>query len=212
MQRITILLIVLLTAVSAAVAGPLSAARQQEVVAQINRTAAATKHISCQFTQVKHLHMLNDRLEAKGRMYFSQPNKLRWEYTTPYQYLFILSGSKVYVGSNGRHDVIDTDQNRVFKEIARIMMSTVTGTALSNTKDFAVSVSDNGQQWQVTLTPKKGDLRKMFRSIVLDFAKSTSLVQALTINEKNGDHTDIRFNNLSTTAPVNASLFNIPNR
>ena len=88
-------------------------------------------------------------------MNYKQPNKLRWEYTTPYQYLFIFNGTKVYVGNESRKDVIDTNTNKVFKEVARIMMSTVTGTALSNSSDFSIDVADGNTQWQITLVPKR---------------------------------------------------------
>lgn len=92
---------------------------------------------------------------ANGSMCYSQPNKLRWEYRAPYEYIFILNGTKVYVGNNSRKDVIDTGTNKVFKEIARIMMSTVTGKALSNTADFSVNVKDSQTAWKIILVPKK---------------------------------------------------------
>lgn len=212
MHRLYITLLILAATVCSALGAPLTPAQQQDVIARINRTAAATSQLNCGFTQVKHLKMLNDRLEAKGRMFYSRPNRLRWEYSTPYQYLFILNDNRVYVGSHGRHDVIDTRQNKIFKEIARIMMSTVTGTALSNAKDFDVRVADGRQVWEVTMTPRKSNLKKMFRTVELRFGKSNLLIQGLTINERNGDRTVIDFNNQSTTAPVNANLFAVPAR
>jgi outer membrane lipoprotein carrier protein len=135
---------------------------------------------------------------------------LRWEYTSPYQYLFIFNGTKVYVGNKSRKDVIDTNSNKVFKEVARIMMNTVTGKALSNQTDFTVSVASNGSTYVVTLVPKKKDLKQMFYKIVLTFTKSDIMISEVDIYEKNGDRSNIVLKNIVTNTPVNESLFAIP--
>ncbi len=71
----------------------------QDVIKKINTTAAELKSMSCTFVQTKNLSMLNDKMVSKGQMYYSQPNKLRWEYTSPYNYIFIFNETKVYVGN-----------------------------------------------------------------------------------------------------------------
>lgn len=194
----------------AAVAAPLSAQQKQSVIATLNKATAGVKSMSAAFTQTKSIAMLNDKLTSNGVIYFSSPSKLRWEYKSPYQYTFILNNTKVYVANANRKDVIDTKNNKVFKEIARIMMSTVTGTALSGKNDFSIDVADGGAVWKVSLTPKKRELRSMFSSIMLHFNKSNNLISEIQITEKNKDLTHIKLKNLKTNIPVNASLFAIP--
>lgn len=210
MKKLIILSLIFLTAAVYSLAAPLSAARQQEVTARINKAAAGIKTMSCTFTQTKHLKMLSDKMVSKGKMYYTQPDKLRWEYTSPYQYLFIFNGTKVYVGGKSRKDVIDTNTNKVFKEVARIMMNTVTGKALSNTADFTVSIADEGKDWRVTMVPKKKELKQMFAKVILTFAKSNLLISEINIFEKNGDKTNIRLGNVVYNGTVNANLFTIP--
>lgn len=193
-----------------AIAAPLSAQQQQEVIGKINKVASGLKSMSCSFTQTKHLSLLSDKMESTGKMYYKQPDKLRWEYTTPYQYLFIFNGTKVYVGNNTRKDVIDTNTNKVFKEVARIMMSTVTGTALSNSSDFSIDVADSNSRWQVTLVPKKKEMKKMFSKIILLFDKSNLMISEITIHEKNNDRTNITLKNIKTNGGINETLFTIP--
>ncbi|WP_301869043.1 outer membrane lipoprotein carrier protein LolA [Bacteroides caecimuris] len=182
----------------------------QDVIKKINTTAAELKSMSCTFVQTKNLSMLNDKMVSKGQMYYSQPNKLRWEYTSPYNYIFIFNETKVYVGNKSKKDVIDTNSNKVFKEIARIMMNTVTGKALSNTADFSVSVADAPNFWEITLVPKKKDLKQMFSKIEMYFNKTNNMISELNIIEKNNDKTNIKFSNISTNKAIDASLFAIP--
>lgn len=205
----SILLLTLLCAVSA-MAAPLTAQQKQTVIGKINRAASGLKSMSCTFTQTKFLSLLSDKMVSTGKMYYRRPNKLRWEYTNPYQYLFIFNGNKVYVGNKSRKDVIDTNNNKIFKEVARIMMSTVTGTALSNSSDFAIDVADVNTKWQITLVPKKKEMKKMFSKIVLSFNKSNLMISEINIYEKNNDRTNIKLNNIKNNSAVNETLFAIP--
>lgn len=201
----------LISSVAYTVAAPaLTVMQQQEVIGKINASASALKSMSCSFVQTKYLSMLSDKMVSNGKMHFKQPNKLRWEYTSPYKYLFIFNGTKVYVGNKSRKDVIDTNTNKLFKEIARIMMNTVTGKALSNKTDFAVSVSESQKTWIVTLVPKKREMKQMFSKIELIFQKSGTMISEINIFEKNNDRTNIKLSNIVNNGSVQESLFTIP--
>ncbi len=211
MKKIIIVLLVLIGCVACAGAAVnLSEKQQDEVVAKINVAASEMKTMSCSFTQTKYLSLLSDKMLSSGKMYYRQPNCLRWEYASPYSYLFVFNGSKVYVGNNSRKNVIDTNTNKIFKEIARIMMNTVTGKALSDKTDFAIGVSDNHTSWTVTLTPKKKELKQMFMKIELIFNKSNLHISELNIFEKNNDKTNIKLNDIVYNGPIKESLFAIP--
>lgn len=206
---LSILLFSLLCSVASMAAG-LTPQKQQEVISRINKATSGLKSMNCTFIQIKYLSLLSDKMVSEGKMYYKQPNKLRWEYTSPYQYLFIFNGTKVYVGNKSRKDVIDTQSNKVFKEVARIMMSTVTGTALSNTADFSIDVDNTNTSWKVTLVPKKKEMKKMFNKIELSFMKSNLMIEEINIYEKNNDRTNIKLKNISINGTVNESLFAIP--
>ena len=184
--------------------------QKQDVITKLNQTSASIQTMSANFSQTKYLSMLSDKMVSDGKIYYSKSDKLRWEYTTPFQYLFIFNGTKVYVGNNSKKNIIDTNTNKVFKEIARIMMSTVTGTALSNNGDFETSLSEDNHQWVVTLTPKKKELKSLFSKVVLYFNKKSNIVVEINIFEKNGDKTNIKFSGIQTNKSIDASLFNIP--
>jgi outer membrane lipoprotein carrier protein len=184
--------------------------QKQAAIAKINKAASSLKTMTCTFVQTKHLSMLNDKMVSKGSMRYKQSDKLRWEYTSPYQYLFIFNGTKVYVGNKSRKDVIDTGTNKVFKEVARIMMNTVTGKALSNSSDFTVDIASTATTYDVTLVPKKKDLKQLFTKIQLIFTKTNIMISEVNIFEKNGDSTNIELKNITPNSEVNESYFTIP--
>lgn len=207
---IAIFLLFMCCIVGVHAASTLSTAQQQEVIEKINASASKMKSMSCTFTQTKYLSLLSDKMVSSGKMYYKQPNKLRWEYTSPYDYLFVFNGTKVFVGNKSKKDVIDTNTNKIFKEIARIMMNTVTGKALSNKTDFTVSVAGNNTSWVVTLIPKKKDMKQMFSKIELVFNKSNTMISEINIFEKNNDRTNIKLTNIVNNGSIGENYFAIP--
>lgn len=210
MKRTLNILMLLLVTSLFSVATPLTPQQKQDVITNINKAVSNLQSMSCSFVQTKHMSMLNDKMVSKGTMRYKQSNKLRWEYSTPYKYLFIFNGTKVYVGNDSKTDVIDTNSNKVFREIARIMMNTVTGKALSNPTDFTTDVTANANSYVVTLVPKKKDLRKMFKKIELVFNKSNYMISQVSIFEQNGDKTNIQMSNIKVNGAINETHFAIP--
>ncbi|MBR5101773.1 MAG: outer membrane lipoprotein carrier protein LolA [Muribaculaceae bacterium] len=182
---------------------------QQEVKQTIGIAASRIKTMKCDFVQTKHVKLLNDKVVSKGKMCFQQTDKLRWEYTEPYSYAFILNGSKVLLKNNRRNDVIDVNRNKLFKEIARIMMSSVAGNCLTDTKSFKTSIADSPTEWIATLIPQRKELKQMFQKILIHFNKQKATVAKVELIEKNGDNTLIELKNTETNATIAPNTFNI---
>lgn len=163
--------------------------------------------MQCDFVQTKHLRILNDEYVSRGRMSYARPGKLRWEYTAPYTYTFVLNGSSVKLVGQGRTDVIDTNQSKVFKEITRIMMNSVVGKYIDNDRDFKTTLSETPTEWVATMVPQSKTLRQLFTQMVLHFDKQRALVSCVELTEKNGDRTVIELKNVRTNQPIDAKLF-----
>lgn len=204
-------LIVVLLSLSLGIASTSAQQKLNEpkVIQQINAVATNMKSMQCDFVQTKYLKMLNDKMVSKGKMYYQQSNKLRWEYTSPYSYAFVLNGSKVLISKGKRNDVINVNQSKMFKEIARIMMNSVVGNCLTDKKDFKVSLAASGTDYIATLYPQQKQMQQMFQKIILHFNKAKSTVSKVELVEKKGDKTIIELKNVKTNASINAKIFSI---
>lgn len=208
-MRKIIAMLMLSVCYATSIAVELTPRQQEEIVEKINVASRTLTSLDCSFVQTKNLSLLNEQMVSEGKMYYSRHGKLRWEYTSPYKYLFILKGTSVYVGNESRKDIIDTNTNKIFKEVARLMMSTVTGTAIANSTDFKIDVADGDKVWRVTLSPKKRELKAMFSKIEMRFNKSDMVISEITLFEKKGDRTDLRFTSISTNRVIDESVFDI---
>ena len=205
MKRLLILLFVFVSVHLSLIAQQ----NETQIRQAITQAASAMKTMQCDFTQTKHLKMLNDKMTSKGRMYYQQTNRLRWEYTSPYSYTFILNDDKVLLKNKQRNDVIDVNKNKLFREIARIMMNSVVGTSLTDDKSFKSTIATNGNEWIASLLPQRKDLKQLFQKIILHFNKHNAMVKQVELIEKNGDRTVIELNNIRTNEKINADMFTI---
>jgi len=182
-------------------------ANEQKIIQKISKAAQSMTSMQCDFVQTKHMKLLNDDMVSNGKMYYQQSSKLRWEYTSPYTYTFVLNDSKVLLKKGNRNDVIDVNQNKMFKEIARMMMNSVVGKCLTETKDFKVSVSETSDEYVATLVPQKKDMKQMFSKIILHVSKQQLSIKKVEMQEKKGDNTVIELKNVQLNKKINASIF-----
>ena len=89
-----------------------SALAQTSAIDEISKASQAVGTVEADFTQTKRLKMLNDAMVSKGRMWCTQPNRLRWEYTTPYASLFILNDDKVLFRNSKRSNTLNANRHK----------------------------------------------------------------------------------------------------
>ena len=186
-----------------------SAQTVNQVRQRVNTVAAQMKTMECDFVQTKTVRMLNSKLISRGKMYYQQTGKLRWQYLSPYQYTFVLNGNQVKLKSQGRNDVINVEQNKMFKEITRIMMNSVLGKCVDSSRDFKVALSGSGNNWKALMTPQSKTMKQMFQSISVVFNYQRGTVSAVQLVEKNGDKNVIVLKNVKSNQPLHADLFSI---
>lgn len=204
--KYTFLVFSMLLSVSASFAQNYTEAQVRQ---RINAAASKMNTMQCDFVQTKTLKMLKSKMVSRGRMLYSKPTKLRWEYISPYKYIFLLNGQTVWMKNTQGSNEIDAAQSRMFKEITRIMMSSVLGTCVSNSRDFTVSLNGQGNSWKAILIPKKNPMKQMFKTITVYFDMRKSEVNGVKMIDRNGDATSIVLRNVEVNIPVNAKDFSL---
>ena len=186
---------------------PVAKEKSDKMIAEISAATASYKTISCDFVQNKTVSLLNDVMKSEGKMTYKQSDKLKWEYVSPYEYMFVLNGAKVTIKNTKNTTVVDVKSSKMFQEIARIMMNSVTGSCLKDKTDFDVVMYDEGKLWHAKLTPLKKELKQMFSTVNLYFDSAKKTVAAIEIKESNGDATRIDINNIRLNVPVDEATF-----
>lgn len=180
-----------------------------QIIEQISAASAKITTLECDFVQTKHLKILDNRLVSRGKMYYSQPDKLRWEYVTPYSYIFIMNQNQILLKNSTRTDVIDVNQNKIFKDISRLMMNSIMGDMLKDNTTFEISMASTKGGYTATLIPIKREMKQMWTKLVLLFDAESLGVKRMEMHEKSGDCTIIELENVKINRAINSTLFNL---
>jgi outer membrane lipoprotein carrier protein len=174
---------------------------------KIEKAAASLTSIQCSFTQKKVISVLSESVISKGQLLYKDGNKLCWEYLTPYYYLFVLNGDKVYIKNDKTTSQFDTKSNSLFKEISLLLLNSISGSGLIDTKKFDVGFFESTTILKVQLTPKSKTLKSILNTISLHFEKATYLVQKIEMTEPSGDATTIVFSEVKLNQPISDENF-----
>ena len=187
----------------------LSAEQQKQIIEKVNKAASASKTMECEFTQTKSMKLLSKEMQSKGIMYFKQPDKLRWQYTSPYDYTFILNGDKVKLKSAKSTKDIDVQGNKIFRQITSIILNSITGGGLKSSSDFTVEIYQSGNLYFAKLFPKKKELKQIYNVIEIHFNPTLTMVSSVKMVEKTGDTTLVKLNNAKINKPIDEKMFDV---
>lgn len=211
MNKICFFIGVFLWSVTTIVAQPKGFSAVKNTVAfqtNLARSNAAIKTISSDFSQVKNMALLAEKIKSKGKFYFMKEDKVHIEYTTPYRYLLVMNRGQILVKDEQKTSRINTKTSKTLQSVNRIIMDCMRGTVLSN-PDFSATVFENASQYLVSLTPHTEAMKKMFQNIEVYLSKKNFDVNRLVMKEKEGDLTTMDFNNTQHNVPLNETLFKV---
>lgn len=190
---------------------PLAAQRQagnaEEMIEEICDAASGIRSMQCKFRQTKNLSLLATEMVSTGRMYYKE-GMLRWEYLSPYRYIFIINGERVLLDSPSGSNVIDTKTNKMFGSIANIMMNSLTGNII-DTKEFDTLILEEKEGWIAELTPVKKEMQQFFTKVRLHINPVEKSVEKVELLEKGGDTTLIEMTEIEKNVSVDDSVFEI---
>ena len=155
MLRSFLIIVTCLSALSVMGQTKLTSEQEKQVLAKMEKSSNALRTLQCDFVQSKLMKLLSKEMQSKGVLYFVKPDKIRWQYTTPYDYTFIMNGDKVQIKSAKSTKNIDIQGNKIFRQITTIILNTVTGGGIMNSADFDVTLYKQGDVYFAKMLPKK---------------------------------------------------------
>ena len=173
---------------------------------KINAISKETNSLESDFTQVKMLSMLSEKITSKGHFCFKKDNLLRWEYVSPYTYVIVINKDKVFIKDDTKLKKYDMNSNKIFKEINDIMISCIDGNILASNK-FKISYGENDKAYRLELTPLVKGMKESLKIIYMYFDKAVTSVTKLEMVETTDDFTIIDFTNKKVNGNIPAEKF-----
>ena len=176
-----------------------------EFVNKLKEASKQTNTIMADFMEEKYGSFLKEPQKSVGVFYYKKNNKIRWEKSTPFKYIFLANGDKIKIQDNGK-EVNTASANKIVGKIKELMLTLVNG-EFNSGKIFIPSYFENAENYVVKLIPKGKKLGNLYDYIQLSFSKQTLLLQELAFHEKSGDKSIMTFSNSKTNQIIDDTVF-----
>jgi outer membrane lipoprotein-sorting protein len=179
-----------------------------KIFTEIAASASRVKTLSSDFTQEKHLSMLDKVLTSQGRFFYKRDNRLRWELNDPVVSGFAVNGTYAARWDAQTEIPQSVNVNRV--PFLKIFSDQVFSWAKADfkrlQKQYHIQVIGENPV-DLKLDPKSAREKKYLDHLRIVFATDASHVRTVEVHEPDGDFTAIRFINTQINAPLPDSLF-----
>lgn len=166
----------------------------EEVIEKLDTYAKSLKSIKSDFTQVKHIFVLEEDIVSKGNFVFLKPSNVKWTYKDPIVYQISIVDGEFTINNEGKISEFDLNTNKIFGEINNMLISMVNGTILTNDM-FEVVLYESDNFYRAELKPQNKEFKRFVLEIHITLEKEDMMVSKIKMIEASDDFTVIKFNN-----------------
>jgi len=181
----------------------------EKVKSELSKLTDNTTTIQSSFIQEKHLSFLTENIISKGEFYFKSPNKLRWEYSEPFNYIIVITDKNILIKDDDKISSFDSESNKMFSEINNMMIGTIQGSLFTDNDRFNVEYFENSEQYLLELDPKLPEMKSMLKTIKIFIDKSDISVAKIKMIESSDDYTSIDFKNRKLNHQISTDKFKL---
>lgn len=173
---------------------------------QVKKTAEATKTISSDFTQKKHLDFLSNDITTYGKLIYKAPSTIKWEYTKPYKYSVVFKDDLLHINDDGKKSEINLSNNKLFKNMNQLIVKSINGDMFDESM-FTINYQQSKKYYIIRFLSKKEEFKNVISEFILHFDKATFEVSTVKMVEPSGDYTKIIFKNRVKNKTINNAIF-----
>lgn len=180
--------------------------------AKVRAAMADVKATRGTFTQTKKLAVFDDAVVSSGSFAIQRPDRLRWEIERPFHSILTIAGDKGARWNETRRAVerFSLADKPGIDVAVKQLFAWYQGKLDDVSSQFVPSVGDDGRS--VSLVPKNDQVKDVVQRITLRFAADLRTIEAIALEEKEGDRTDIVFRDVAVNPELDGRLFDIEDR
>ena len=176
-----------------------------DLIHGVERSFAQMRDLSADFIQVDK-NLMNRNRQASGHLYLMKPRKMRWEYKTPEDELFVSDGKTVYFYVPADHQVNKEAVKESFDERIPLMFllgrSNLSGEftqfELLNTQPFLQGTK------VIRMYPKR---KTDIKDVIMEVDPANYQIRRLLLDHTDGSHLEFTFTNIRTNTGLKSDFF-----
>ena len=172
----------------------------------VSTKAETIENLEADFRQLKFMKTMEKTVESDGHIWYASPGKLKWSYTSPYDYELLFKDSSLYIIEDGKTRKMNTGNSELFEKMGELVEGSFNGRILEMDELFRTDFAREGKFVKATVTPKDENLAEMFSEIRI-FFNAEKYIEKVKLIEPSGDFTEIKMSNFKTNQNIPASVF-----
>lgn len=177
------------------------------VKAKVAAAAQSLQSLQSDFTQTKEVSYMDNAIRSVGKLYFKAPDRIRWEYTSPTNYVVIFDGQTMHTVEGGRTKTTKLTANRRMKGLNDLLAGSLQGGTMLDESRFDITYYRDKAGYVALLVPKDKGLSRYIRQVELTFDSSSLLLTRVTLTDPAGDTTQLAFANQRKNMAVDDATF-----
>lgn len=190
------LLLLLLIASSSLHAQPMKKlANVQEFDQRLAQQAQTVQSIESDFTQVKYLDVLDEKVTSRGKFYYKKSNQICMEYARPMNYLIVINGAKLKIVSDGKKNVMNLSSNKMMNQMQDMLTACMVGDLSKMAPNYRLEYFEDAQYYLVKIKPVSKAVQAYIAGIEIYLSKKDMSVHKLRLSETATNYTEYEFTN-----------------
>jgi len=148
-------------------ASPMSQGEIDQLVQRLQALHASEPSLQANFREERHLAMLKDPVVNQGKVWFTLPDKIRREIDGKTPSTTVIDGKRmsIYYPNYQQLEVYDLEKRPIIKDSLNALTAGLNFREIS--KFYDLQGSKEGNQYQITLTPKTAAVRRLVQRVDL---------------------------------------------
>lgn len=176
----------------------------QEVAAALQKKYDAVRDFTADFVHESEGGLLKKKQVERGFVQVKKPGKMRWDYKSPEQKLFLSDGHRIYLHVPADNQVVISPVPEQDQATTAVLFLVGKGNL---TRDFNVSYVDGGgpDSYALRLEPKLPERDYDWLQLVVD--RRTLQIRSLTAADSQGGRSTFQFSNFKENSGLADKTF-----
>lgn len=167
----------------------------QEFDKRLAQETQTVQSIESDFTQVKYLDVLDEKVTSRGKFYYKKSNRICMEYARPMNYLIVINGAKLKIVSDGKKSVMNLSSNKMMNQMQDMLTACMVGDLSKMAPNYRLEYLEDTSYYLVRIKPVSKAVQAYIAGIEIYLSKKDMSVHKLRLSETATNYTEYEFHN-----------------
>lgn len=183
--------------------------RMQDFENRLAQEAQSIQSIASDFTQVKYLDILDEKVTSKGKFYYQKSNKICMEYARPVNYLIVINGSRLKIVADDQMSIMSLSSNKMMNQMQDMLTACMIGDLSQMSSNYKLEYFENDSHYLVKIKPVNTAIQVYISEIEIYLDKKDMSVHKLRLSETAANYTEYEFYNKRFNDLKDETMFSI---